>query len=58
MSSSSMGSGAGLAAISAGLFSAASCASFARVDLFFEPGLRPRLALGFSSVAGAAATSG
>ena len=53
-----MGSGAGLAATSAGLFSAASCASFARVDLFFEPGLRPRLALGFSSVAGAAATSG
>ena len=58
MSSSSMGSGAGLTATSADLSSTASWASFAKVDLFFEPGLRPRLALGFSSVAGAAATSG
>lgn len=57
MSSSSMGSGAGLAATSAGLFQRLPVL-LCQSRFIFEPGLRPRLALGFSSVAGAAATSG
>lgn len=51
--SSSMGTGTGFSG-----FSCSSFAAFSEVVLFFEPGLRPRLAFGLSSVASAGAAAG